>query len=190
MAVKENNKYLYAIAVVSANILFVLIMFFLLKGMMNKNKKISAEVNANKQKLEVLEDKLSKLKDLKGKEKELLEEKKRLLSALPEKKDIPRLFVQFEKMVETTGSKVSSATGGAGSAQALTTVQEIPGITTYDYEIKATTTTYESFKNVVLNSENALRLLNITGFTIATKDNKSFDVSFSLKAYGRMEENK
>ncbi|MCL4386927.1 MAG: hypothetical protein M1355_00775 [Patescibacteria group bacterium] len=193
MAIELKSKnYLYAILVVSGSLLLIIILSFLIvKPLWESNSKIKQEVLANEQKLASLEDRLTKLKKYKEKEAELLKEKEKVLAVLPEDKDIPRLFVQFEKMVATTGASVVSADTTTDSAVASTgqvqQQQAVPGVTTYNYNLKVNSSTYEAIKNIVLNSESALRLMNISGFSISKKEG-SFDVIFTLKSYARSQQ--
>lgn len=190
----KKNKYFYAISLsFGMTIVAIFLLLVMVKPLYVGNKELSKEVKQKKEKLEALENKLGKLKELKKEEEKLVKQKEKVLAALPKDKDVSRLFVEFEKMVTTTGATVVSAKSNdnesSTTAGSQATAQTIPGITLHNYEVKGTTSTYESIKNIIANSEGALRLVDINGFTFSKKDN-SFDLSFNLKSFSRTEEKK
>src|SRR3989304_5627798 len=101
MAVKLGNKhYTYIITVIAGTLLLSgLVGYFVVRPLLRSNSSYAKEVKENKDLLDALETKLETLKSLKSKERELLAEKERVLAALPEDKDVSRLFIQVEKIV-------------------------------------------------------------------------------------------
>lgn len=188
----DKNKQMYAGLLVAGTLLLtILLSLLVVKPIYQANKKVSEEIKLKKSKLDGLENKLGKLKELKKEEALLLKEKERVLAALPEDKDVPRLFVQFEKMATSTGASVASAAGGqelssAGSAAQVPSNISPNILKEHTYDLKVTTSTYESLKNIVGNAEDALRLVDIHNFSISKKES-SFDVSFNLKTFSRSE---
>lgn len=187
----EKKHYKYLIAVLAgAIIISIIIAVFIIKPLYNLNSKSAKDIQEKKEVLSILEDKLGTLKGLKSKEEELNAEKKKVLHALPEDKDIPRLFVQLENMISSTGAIVESADessegGAVGSSAEIATMQDINN---YKYSINFSTSTYESIKSVIVNTEEALRLVGVDNIKISSSDG-GFSVGITINTYARAEEN-
>jgi len=185
----EKKHYAYPSMVIGISIIIVLAIIFLaIRPIYRGNIKVVKETKVKRDELNALEDRLSSLKDLKDREADLTEEKNRVLVALPEGKDVPKLFVQLEKIISDTGASVESVEEGDLSTSTTSVAsakgENIKDVTNYKYKVAFTTPTYESFKNVLLNSEKALRLIDISAIDISYKDN-SFAIKLSLDTYSR-----
>jgi len=188
MVVKLDKKhYTYSVAVITgAIVVSLLIGFFALRRAYTGNVKTAKEVKDKREILSVLEDKLDRLKELKSQEKELLEEKDKVLVALPEEKDVPRLFVEFDKMITDTGAYVESAKedSATNTSATGTEAKSMPGVVNHNYTLQVTTSTYESIKNIIDNIEEARRLLNLKDITIDQKDD-GFTLTLGVNAFSR-----
>lgn len=189
MEVKVQNKYyFYPITVIAGAILICLTLALLfVKPLYKSVSSMNKDIKEKKVVLNALEDKLEKLKKLQSKEQELTEQKNKVLAALPEDKDVARLFVQLEDMVSDTGALVESATESnplSASQNGTAVNSNISGVNNHNYILKFKTPTYESIKNSVQNAENALRLLNINSLSIDLRE-KEFVVEFGVKTYSR-----
>lgn len=184
------EKYKYPILVIggAAVITFALV-FAIAKPMWDSTKKVNAELKEKKETLTSLSDRLSKLQQLKEKEAELKEKNAKVLAALPEDKDVARLFVQFEGIAAGSGIKIISAgeqgaqTGGnPTTTKTQSTSSEI--IKPINYSISANGTDYSSLKGALSKFEEALRLLSISSIDI-TKNASTFDIKFEAVTYAR-----
>lgn len=191
MAVKlENKHYKYAATVISGALLGSLVIIFLIfRPLLNANKSTALEVKDKKELLNALENKLNRLKELKVKEESLLVQRDRVLVALPEDKDVSRLFVQIENMITDAGASVESTNEGTAAVTAVAAAPEvkISGINNYTYGVKFKTSTYESIKNIITNLETALRIASLDSISIDSSSN-SFSVNMNIKTYSRASE--
>jgi len=184
-----KNNYLYSMAILGGSFFLSLILIlFVIKPLYVGNQKLSEELIVKKNKSEALAQNLQTLKQYKSKEKEVKERYHKVLAALPEKKDVARIFSQFEKMVSSTGASVKSVNGSSASTAVAATPEvntdQIQGLTVYTYTLDADTTTYESLKGVLTNTEIARRITEIDGFSI-TKNEDNFSLTFNLKTFAR-----
>lgn len=194
MAVKLDKKnYTYPVSVIAGALLICFLTgFFIVKVQYKTGVKLSKEIKTKGENLKKLESKLAKLQELKSREEELTSKKDRVLAALPEDKDVSRLFVEVEKMISDTGAFVESAKEGSGSQAATSTTNStninIPGVANHSYDIMFNTSTYESIKNSLDNMEKALRLVSLDSFNVdADEGGSGFKVTFGMKTYSREE---
>lgn len=183
--VKKSNhykEYQYLAIAVGVGILATLLLTFVglvpsYKGM----KKTTADLKAAEAKRDNLVERLNNLKNLKEKEAELKEQNAKVLAALPEDKDISRLFVEFEGIGNASGLSVKQVTEGGTAATAADASAAIIPVT---YQITASTVDYLSLKNALSKFEQALRILTISSFDASASGN-TVNVNFTVNAYKR-----
>lgn len=189
MVKKEKSQfeeYKYAIIVIGSSILIAIILLFIVAIPLWKDlSKNSGTLKNYKEELTMLEDKLANLKELSNKEAQLKTDNAKVLAALPEDKDISRLFVQFENVANQSGivvtqvteSKTANSTGTNDTGQA-------GSITPVIYKVTAMATDYASLKNALANFEKALRIVSISEFDVAL-NNSSLGINFTVTTYKR-----
>jgi len=185
----KTGQYKYAAIVVAGSILLVLILGLTIgRTMWNSLSSTLNELNIKRDTLVKLEEKLENLKKLKDKEAELKEKNAKVLAALPEDKDVARLFVQFEGIASASGLNVKKAsesgtTTGTAPDAATTQVQSdiVKPVT---YTISSDMLSYDSLKNALAKFEQALRILSLTAVDI-NKTTDSGEVTFTATTYVR-----
>lgn len=184
----QLEKYKYPALVISGTIIAALLLgFFVTKPMWDNMQKTLSDLDAERNTLSALETKLENLKSLKSKEAELKEKNAKTLAALPEDKDVSRLFVQFENVATQNGLTVKQVSEGSGSGAAPTTQdQTSPNavIVPVTYQLTGNGTGYDSVKNTLANFEKALRLVSVTSVDI-TSNPGEFIVNLSITTYKR-----
>lgn len=185
----KTGQYKYAAIVIAGSILLVLILGLTIgRTMWNSFSSTLEELNTKKEILAKLETKLENLEKLKDKEAELKEKNAKVLAALPEDKDVARLFVQFEGIASASGLNVKrasefGATSGSAPAAAAAQVQsEI--VKPVTYTISSDMPSYDSLKNALAKFEQALRILSISSVDI-NKAAGSGEVTFTATTYVR-----
>lgn len=183
--VKESAQevYKFPIMVVGAAIMVSLVLsFFVVRPMYSDLRAKSKDLKNKQETLAALENKLENLKALKEKEAELKEKNKKILAALPEKKDVPRLFTQLESVASAAGlgvEKVAESTAPTEAAAASSTV-----VSRVNYQVDAKTGTYSTVKGALIGIDEALRLLSVSGVSI-TSANNSLSVVLDVVTYSR-----
>lgn len=189
--VKAENKtsqYKYAIIVTVGSILLVLILGLTVgRTTWNSFSNTLEELNVKREVLAKLETKLENLKKLKDKEAELKEKNTKVLAALPEDKDVARLFVQFEGIAAASGLNVkraSEATATSDAGAQATTPTQSSVVKPVTYTISSDMPAYDALKNALSKFEQALRILSLTTVDI-NKSTESGDVTFTVTTYVR-----
>lgn len=185
----SKNKYFYiASLIVGTVIISIILITGLIRPTINANADLTKEIKEKKENLNFLEEKLSILQNLKKEETRLLEEKEKVSVAFPEEKEVSRLFVQFEKMVSSTGANITSAINQASSQESPEAIKQgnTVNMNSHNYSVVGKTSTYESLKGIFSNSENALRLVGVDGINIS-RGETGYNFNINLKTYSRGE---
>jgi len=186
----ENNKsqfeeYKYTVAVIGGAVLITIVLAFAVgKPLFDSTQKTAADLEEKKIVLQKLQEKLSNLKNLQSREEELKAENEKVLAALPEDKDVARLFVQFEKIAKESGvtvESVSEANVAEFNGENSNTDTQITAVT---YNINAKAKDYASLKNALVRFEDALRLLSISEIDASLTSN-DLSISFTINTYKR-----
>jgi Tfp pilus assembly protein PilO len=189
MVKKESQfeEYKYAALMIGGGILVAILLVSLIGIPIWKDmQKNTATAKARQDEYKMLSDKLENLKKLSEKEKELKEKNAKVLAALPEDKDVSRLFVQFENIATQSGLTVKQvseggAAGTATQAPASTTTGDIIPVV---YQVSATSKDYNSLKTALTNFEKALRIVSIDSFDV-TNGESGMNINFNITTYKR-----
>jgi hypothetical protein len=184
------DEYKYAVSMIAGSILLALILIFAVgKPLFDGMQKTAADLKDKKETLAKMQVRLENLKKLKDKEADLKTQNAKVLAALPEGKDVARLFVQFEGIATASGLSVkqagegtAAASGGTQSASPASTGTSL--VKSIGYQVTATSPDYTSLKNSLAKFEEALRLLSVSGVNIS-KSGDSLNVSFNIITYTR-----
>lgn len=183
----QFEEYKYAVLMIAGAILGVILLSTLIGMPVWKDmKKNSATAKARKDELTMLTEKLENLKNLSKKEKELKEQNAKVLAALPEDKDISRLFVQFENIAAQSGLSVKQVSEGgpAGASGTASTEPAKSAITPVTYQVSGTAKDYNSLKTALSKFEEALRIVSIDSFEV-TSGTSGMNVNFTITTYKR-----
>lgn len=189
MVAKDQNtsQYKYATIVIVGSILLVLILGGTVgRSMWNNFSNTLSELKTKKETLSSLEKKLENLKKLKDKEAELKEKNAKVLAALPEDKDVARLFVQFESIANESGLNVKRAAEAGADSTAATQGASAPSGTVrpVSYTIVSDMQSYGSLKGALAKFEQALRILSLSTINIS-KTSDAGEVTFTVTTYVR-----
>ncbi|MDD3481161.1 MAG: type 4a pilus biogenesis protein PilO [Patescibacteria group bacterium] len=187
MVEKKGNdikEYKYPLAVIGgATLIAVLVIFLFGKPLFESMQQTSKELTERRDVLAKLEVKLDNLKSLQSREEELKRDNEVVLAALPESKDVSRLFVQFESLARESGLTIDSVSeAGAGNATSTTTVSG--GISPVSYQVSGNAKNYSALKKTLTNMEDALRLLSISSIN-ANLSSGSLSTDFTINTYVR-----
>lgn len=167
-----RNKYFYSTAVFAVTAVAVVILFFVvINPFFTKAQELTTEAKAKQTELKKLEDKKVKLEALKSREDELKKDAETVRNALPEQKDVGRLFIEFDNMAKASGGSIRSITeaagGTAGTEPTATTVGSASsGLQKISYTIPVDFTDYFGFKDFVTKAETALRIIGVNDFSV------------------------
>lgn len=188
----RNNKYTYAVVLSVVLVLgVVLLSLFVIKPLFADAQKVTKEVKDKKTELTKLQDKKAKLEALKDKEEELKKQAATISNALPESKDIGRLFIQINDIATGSGGTVKSvaesgsATAGATTTATPTTQTTFGNVQQSIYTIPIDFGSYFDWKNFVTKTETALRLVSIGDFTVNATDSGTMTSSVTITTYTR-----
>lgn len=179
------GEYKYPILMIGGSIIVAILLVSLIGlPLWNDLKKNTGDIKTTKSELDLLTEKLVNLKGLSSREAELKTKNEKVLAALPEDKDISRLFVQYENIAAQSGITVKKVSEGSESAAPTTGNESSELIIPVTYKIIGNATDYMAFKNSLTNFEKALRLVSIDSFDISN-NTKDFNVTFNITTYKR-----
>jgi hypothetical protein len=186
---KDNSEFKNAaIIIVACLVGGILALIFIGKPLYESivsNEKVLAEKTTYSKNLT---DKLEKLQSLKKDEADIKEKNKTVLSALPIDKEVSRLYVQFEKVAEASGLRISRASeNDTVDPKAATGSTPLVRNVKYTTEAKSGSG-YLPIKDALKKYEQALRLLAISEITLLKpSSNNEMTVNFNLTTYVRSE---
>ncbi len=181
-----HNKYAYAVGLGAATFLIAIFAFLvIISPFYSKAKKLTAEAKTKKQELTYLTDKKSKLEELKNKEDELKQKAELVRNALPEDKDVGRLFIQLDELARSNKGLIKSVSEAGAANMAVTTETGVAGVQKNVYSVPIEFNKYEDYKTFITKAENALRLINVDSVSIKAKDTGELSVTLDTTAYSR-----
>lgn len=180
---KKVNEYTYITAVIGGALLVAVVLgFAALRPLYNSLKSTNLELKEKKEILTKLEANLENLKNLESKKEELVAKNQKVLSALPTNKDVPRLFVQLERIATSSGLQVTSVSESGESAPGTVTGLVTPVL----YRISGTATDYVSLKQALKNIETGLRIISAEKIDVqGSSAGTNLTVSLLVKTYSR-----
>lgn len=193
-AKKNNTKNIkFRITIIAGSILFAIVAgVFIGRPVYLNLTNVNLELEESKAKLARMEAKLSALKTLEARKEELEKNNQLLIEALPESRDIPRLFYQIGSIGGLTGIAIDSV-GSTETNVATTTITEegqtatveSKPITLMQYSIKAKTSSYENVKLFLDKTEDALRVLSIEQIDITRGEDGQISLEIKVNTYKR-----
>lgn len=185
---KQENNFRFAIMVVVGSI-FMSLVIGLVGGKYYYDQMTTngAELKAKKLTRTELEEKLTNLKALKPQEEALKEKSKKVLAAIPDDKDLSRLFKQLEDISQASGVTVSKVTEvnnlATGIAQNQTANADVSPII---HELTTKIADYNALKTSLAKYEDALRFLSLTQIEVDSREN-SIEGKYTISTYKRNE---
>ena len=183
-----KNKYFYSTAVIVITILGVLGLFFaVITPFYSKAGSLTSEAKTKQTELKMLEDKKTKLEALKSKEEELNKDAETVRNALPEQKDVGRLFIEFDNMARSSGGVIKSVSENIATTTTTTeAVGSSAGLVKIGYKVPIDFKDYFGFKDFVTKAEKALRIIGIDDYSITVNEtNGGLTVDLSTSTYVR-----
>lgn len=185
---QKAESYKYALFIIAGSILVAVILVALIvRPMWNNLVATNKQLKLKRDDLSKLETKLENLKKLKEKEKELIEKNAKVLAALPEDKDVARLFLEFEGIANQSGLSVTRVVEATSQNSQSNTVATSSLVKPISYGINAKSPGYGPLKSALGKFEQALRILSISTVDIRTMEG-NLDINFSVNTYTRGEE--
>ncbi len=185
--VKEKNQlneYKYPVIAVSGSLLLgVLLLFFVGRPVYNGIREVNYEIDEKRTVLEKKEEKLENLKKLSEREEEIKRENEIVLAALPEDREVSRLFVQFERIASDSGLSIQSINEKAETQAADTSQSEIQETS---YRVVGTAENYDSLKETLSRMETALRVLSVSDLDVSYNEgDRGLNLTMFVKTYKR-----
>jgi Tfp pilus assembly protein PilO len=192
MVDEKKSKYQYVIIMITAS-LFIAIAGALFVGKpLYANIKNSEQERAEKSlTLEKLENKLAVLKNLESRQEELVEKNKKTLSAIPTDKDIARLFMQFEKVANSSSVYINTVqeqeddfSTNENTEVSVTLPNTIFPVT---HHVTAESSSYGNLKKALKNFEESLRILSIEQVSLSRESDAGgkLKINLTIKTYKR-----
>lgn len=178
------NEYGYIVAVTSGAVVIAIILGLVaVRPLYQSLRKTNLEVKEKRLVLQKLEANLANLKSLDSKKAELEEKNKKVLSALPAGKDIPRLFVQMERIAAAAGVQI----GNVSETQGIAATEASSGqIVPLYYQVTGNANNYRSLKTALKNIEEGLRLISVDNLNVqAAQSGDTLTISLTVKTYSR-----
>lgn len=178
----QSSSIAFAILTISI-VISILTFFFVIKPTWKDSTEKQKVIDNRLANLAILKDKEDKLKELSPKEKEIEETAKKVAAALPEHKDKARLFVELEGLASNSGLFLNSVNEGAPETTTETSSIVPSGVSELSYAL-GLVGRYENFKNFVINSGQALRILSINKINIKPKEGtEDLNISVNLSTF-------
>lgn len=182
---QKINEYRLALIFGGGAFVIALILIFAVGlPIYNNYSKTASELKTQKTSLQALEDKLSTLKTLQSQEETLKKQNETVLAALPEDKDVSRLFVQFENIANQNGLAISSVSEGGTGATPAATSKPSGTLTPVTYTVSATATDYDHLKQALSKIQSALRVISIDKIDVSGTGG-SLTATFNVTTYVR-----
>jgi len=183
-----QKKYNYALIVGAVTFFGTLLLLgFVIYPLYGLASTVTKEYDQKNQELTDLKNKKVVLDKLKNEESTLRKQADTVASALPESKDVGRLFIQIDALAKNSNGTIKSVTGSNGTVTTATKSAGtgFTGIQKYTYTVPVSFKSYTDMKNFISQSKNALRLLNIDNVGITAGDTGSMDVNMTITTYAR-----
>ncbi len=190
-ALGRGNKYIYATTMGIILVLAVILLsLFVIKPLYGSAKKVTTDVKDKQEELQKLEEKKVKLEGLKDREEELKAQSEKISDALPQTKDVGRLFIQINDTATGSSGSVKSVNEGSGgvdvaASPAPTEQQAVGSIQRTTYSVPIDFGTYFDWKNFVGKVETALRLVSIGDFSVRASEAGAINSNITITTYTR-----
>jgi len=187
-----KHKYFFSTAVFAATGIAAFILFFVvISPFFSKAQELTDEAKAKQDELSYLEDKKVKLEALKSREEDLKKDAELVRNALPEQKDVGRLFIQLDNMAKTSGGNLNAVTESSGALAAATTTDTVGspsvGIQKITYTLPIDFKDYFGFKDFINKAESALRILAVEDFSLNASGTGGVSATINAATYVRSE---
>lgn len=179
----KNKKYYYSIILGVCTLLGLLVgVFLIIRPLYSNSQKITKEYKEKTAILDELKDKKAKLEELKSKEEQLKADAEKVEAALPQAKDVGRLFIEVDQVAKESSGSVKSVSEGSGVNSTPTS----EGINKISYSVPASFPDYFKLKEFIMRTEQALRIVDISGLDMTTaQTGGAMDVKFTANTYVR-----
>ncbi len=182
----EIKKYYYAIAVGAGIFVGIIILSFVLSGLYKQSKKLTDEMNEKTNYLTQLQDRKKILDDLSSREDELKKDAAALSSALPDSKDIGRLFIQLNGLITDSGGSVKGiAGGGTGDSGTGTSTTITSSLRKYSFTLPVNLQNYEAVKSLLTKTKKVIRLMDVSSISMSSPDGGKMDATVTINTYSR-----
>jgi hypothetical protein len=181
---EKIKKYYYALAVGGATFVGAIILLIVINQMFAQSKKLTAEAVVKTQKLTQLQAKKAILDNLSSKETELKANALALSSALPEDKDIGRLFIQMNGVITDAGGSIKGIAGGSPSDTATSSTIGNT-LKKYSFTLPVNLANYDAVKSLLAKAKQALRLMDVTSISMSSPDGGTMDANITINTYSR-----
>lgn len=191
MVEKDQNsveQYQAALIIgVGALLTVVVLGVFVGRPLWNGMIKSQANLKEKNQILAQEDARLANLKNLSDKEQELKDKNQKVLAALPEGKDVSRLFVEFENIAKADGLSITGTNEGDSGQPQAQTASSAPKalIIPVSYTITGDANGYGALKNVLAKFEQALRLVSVQKINIISGTTGVLNTNIELETYTR-----
>jgi Tfp pilus assembly protein PilO len=189
MVKKEKaNELTYIAAVVGGALLVALLLSLLIaKPLYSSLKESNLELKVKKEVLTKLENNLENLKSLESRKEEIVAKNEKVLAALPTDKDVPRLFIQFERIANDAGLIIKSVAEGSESDTSATTPSvDVVTVKPLYYQVTGSASNYGAIKGALAKIEEGLRLVTVDRIDIQNEaSGDQLNVTMIVKTYSR-----
>ena len=179
---QKIKKYNYAIILGSITFFGSVIALVIVSQMIGQARKIKSEVDQKTAVYKQLSDKKDILDSLSSRETELKKNAETLATALPEDKDVGRLFIQLTGLVSESGGSIRGITAGSAEAS-VTDVGST--LNKYSLTLPITFNNYESVKTFFDKTDNALRLMSISSISLSSENGGTTNANITINTYSR-----
>lgn len=189
---KSQKESRYILIIVGGSIFISLFLGFLIGRPLYINiERTNQEIKERKLTLDKLRQNLASLQKLEEKKEELEKKNSLLIAAIPDDKDISRLFYQFEATAKKANVNITSVSEAGGSNLVTTSTpqenQPLPEnliITPISYQVVAQTNSYANLKEALSNIEASLRILSVDKVNI-NESNGRLNIRLTVNTYKR-----
>jgi Tfp pilus assembly protein PilO len=190
---KSNKQNRYTLAVVGGAIFISIFLGFLIGRPLYQNiARSSQELKEKQLTLKKLENKLVALKQLESKKEELEKKNALVIAAIPDDKDLSRLFYQLEAIATSTGVRIDSVNESAPIKAVVTssdnasrdTTQSTTLVSPISYTVKGKSTSYSDIRRFLDSIEGSLRILSVNNIKI-NENQGTLTVELKINTYKR-----
>lgn len=183
---EKIKKYYYALTVGGATFVGVIVLSLIISQMFTQSRKLTDEAIAKSAKLTQLQDKKKILDKLSSRETELKKSADTLAAALPDDKDIGRLFIQLNGVIVDAGGSIKGIAGGSVAEAAQTSSSDVgTNLKRYSFTLPVNLKSYEAVKGLLTKTKQALRLMDVTSVSMSSPDGGTMDANITINTYSR-----
>lgn len=180
----QKNPYTYLVSVIAITLLVVIVaVAFVLIPCIKKVSTLSTELKSVQQEKTFLTKRKASLEALNNDKEDYLKQSEIVLNALPENKEVGKLFVQVDQIATSSNSTIENFSENALATEVTKNV--LPGVTKISYTSDVKIGDYFSFKEFLTKFEGALRLVTIDGVSITSDDTGSIKATLTVSTFVR-----